>query len=292
MRLSGPIYALLAISIFAIQDSITKHIGQNYSPFLIAMVRYWAFGLFVILWAARSRNGFTNAFHTEHLGLQILRGLLLTAQILISILSITYVGLAQSQAIFVAAPLIVALLSVPILGEQVGWRRWLAILIGLVGVLIIIDPLGESFSNLAILPISCVITMSFYGLFTRLVARYDSPEVSFFYTGVVGLVLTSLIGPFFWTDVPLVDWAWLLTLCLTSVSGHYFLIRALALTEAVTVQSITYLQLVYASLIGFFIFNENITVHMLAGSLIVVAAGGFTIWREHRLNFANRRKKR
>ncbi|MET3601355.1 DMT family transporter [Martelella mangrovi] len=281
MKASGVVLAFGAISIFAIQDAITRHLGPLYSPLFIAMVRYWAFGVFVILLAARMPGGFRKAVATEHPTLQIWRSFLLVAQILISIISFALVGLAQSQAIFMSAPLVVALLSVPLLGERVGWRRWVAIVIGLCGVLIVIDPFGEEFTLVTLVPVGCCFTFALYSLFTRLAGRYDSPEVSLFYTGVVGMVLTSLIGPFFWEDVPLADWGWLIALCATGISGHYLLIRALAVTEAVTVQTITYLQLVYGSLFGVLLFKEQLTVHMVVGALIVVGAGVFTIWREH-----------
>lgn len=287
MKVPGVALAFAAISIFAVQDAITRHLGPLYSPFFIAMVRYWAFGLFAVVWASRSQVGFLGAVKTRHPVLQVWRSFLLVAQILVSILSFALVGLAQSQAIFMAAPLVVALLSVPLLGERVGWRRWVAIIIGLFGVLIIIDPLGEEFRLVTLIPVGCCFTFALYSLFTRLAGRYDSAEVSFFYTGVVGLVITSMIGPFFWEDVAFADWGWLLALCMTGVSGHYLLIRALAITEAVTVQTITYMQLVYGSAFGVLIFHESLTLHMIIGALVVVCAGGFTIWREHALKLRN-----
>ena len=287
MKVSGVLLAVGAISIFAIQDAITRHLGPLYSPFFISMVRYWAFGLFAIIWATRANGGFANAVRTRRPVLQVWRSFLLVAQIWVSIVSFAVVGLAQSQAIFMAAPLVVASLSVPLLGEKVGWRRWVAIIVGLFGVVVIINPFDSQFSLATLIPVGCCFTFALYGLFTRLAARYDSPQVSFFYTGVVGLVLTSLVGPFFWEDVALADWGWLLALCVTGVSGHYLLIRALAVTEAVTVQTVTYLQLVYGSAFGVLVFHESLTLHMVVGALVVVGAGGFTIWREHVLKLRN-----
>ena len=283
MKVSGILLAFAAVTIFSAQDAITRHLGPLYSPFFIAMVRFWAFAGFVMVLAARRPGGFAAAIRTDHLGLQIVRSLLLVTQILIAIFSFAIVGLAQSQAIFMAAPLVVALLSVPILGERVGWRRWLAIISGLVGVMIIIDPLGERFSLATLIPVSSCCVFALYSLLTRLAGRYDSADVSLFYTGVVGMVVTSLIGPFFWENMLPADWFWLTALCFTGIAGHYCLIRALAITEAVTVQSFIYLQLVYGLLFGVLLFNETLTMNMLAGAAIVVGAGFFTIWREHAL---------
>lgn len=292
MRLSGPFYALLAVTIFAGQDSITKVIGSSYHPVQITMVRYWAFALFAIIWALRSPKGFRETIHTDHLLLQIARSFLLVGQIIISILSFAYVGLALSQAIFAASPLVVAILSVPLLGETVGWRRWVAIIIGMSGMLLIINPFGQELTFWFFMPVLCTITLGFYNISTRIAGRHDPASVSFFYTGIIGLIVTSIIGPFFWSPVTPTDWAWLIGLCLTGVSGHYFLIKALALTESVTVQTITYFQLVYELFIGYFIFREDVTMAMLAGSAVVVAAGSFTIWREHSLKRASKKELR
>ena len=281
MKPSGAVLAFTAVTIFSVQDAITRHLSTSYSPFFITMVRYWAFAAFVLILAARSPVGFKQAVRTEHLPLQILRSLLLVCQLLVIIVSFALVGLAQTASITMSAPLVVALLSVPILGERVGWRRWLAIIFGLFGVMIVINPFDEQFSLLTLLPVASCLLFAFYSLFTRLAGRYDAPTVSLFYTGIVGFAVTSMIGPFFWESGIGMDWFWLLLLCCTGITGHYCLIEALAVTEAATVQTFTYLQLVYSLLFGSLLFAETITGHMIIGSAIVVGAGGFTIWREH-----------
>jgi drug/metabolite transporter (DMT)-like permease len=177
--------------------------------------------------------------------------------------------------------LMVALLSVPILGEKVGWRRWLAICIGFLGVLLILKPESGFFDVRFLVPLAGALLFSFYVVITRYVSRDDSAMTSFFYTGVVGAVAMSCIGPFFWTPVAPYDWAFLGVLCLTGMSSHYFLIRAYDLLDAVVIQPLTYLQLVFSAIIGVSIFGETLSVNTVIGAVIVVAAGIFTIWREH-----------
>jgi drug/metabolite transporter (DMT)-like permease len=104
---------------------------------------------------------------------------------------------------------------------------------------------------------------------------------SFFYTGVVGGIAMTLVGPFYWTWMSGWDWGWMTLVCLTSISSHYFLIRAYDMLDAAAVQPLTYLQLVYASIIGVVIYSEKLSLTMIVGSAIVVAAGIFTVWREH-----------
>ncbi|OCP20807.1 MULTISPECIES: DMT family transporter [unclassified Ensifer] len=279
-KANGYIYALLAIVIFAIQDGISKHLGSIYPPVFVAMIRYWAFALFAVALAARASGGLKVTATTRRPLLQVLRGLLLPLQIVMVITSFTLVGLAHSQAILAATPLFVALLSMPLLGERVGWRRWLAISVGLAGVLLILKPAEGLFEMAFLLPLAAALVFALYVIVTRLVSRDDPAMTSFFYTGVVGALAISLVGPFFWTTLSPPDWGWMLLLCITGTSSHYFLIRAYDVLDAVAVQPLTYLQLVFASAMGVSIFGETLTTNMIAGSVLVVAAGIFTVWRE------------
>ena len=277
---TGYIFTLLAIAIFAAQDGISKHLGGLYPPVFITMIRFWAFGAFAILMASRSRGGLRAAAATKRPLLQVARGTLLAVQIIVTINSFTLVGLAHSQAIFAATPLIVALLSVPLLGEKVGWRRWSAILFGLCGVIVILEPGADGIDPMLIVPLACAVLFAFYVIATRLVSHDDSASTSFFYTGVAGAVVLSFTAPFYWTSLEPVDWIWMALLCTTGISSHYFLIRAYDLLAAAAVQPLTYLQLVLAAVIGTTFFGEQLTLNMLIGSIIVVGAGIFTIWRE------------
>ncbi len=277
---TGYIFTLLAIAIFALQDGISKHLGGLYPPVFITMIRFWAFGAFAVLMASRSKGGLRAAAAAKRPVLQIARGMLLAVQIIVIINSFTMVGLAHSQAIFAAAPLFVALLSVPLLGEKVGWRRWSAILFGLCGVIIILGPGADGIDPILIVPLAGAVLFAFYVIATRFVSRDDSAATSFFYTGVAGAVVLSFTAPFYWTALAPVDWVWMALLCATGISSHYFLIRAYELLDAAAVQPLTYLQLVLGALIGATVFDEQLTLNMLIGSVMVVGAGIFTIWRE------------
>lgn len=280
IKRSGYIFTLLAIVIFAIQDGISKHLGSLYPPAFIAMIRFWAFGAFAVLMAARAKGGLRAAAATRRPVLQILRGVMLAGQIVIVITSLAKVGLAHSQAIFSATPLFVALLSVPLLGEKVGWRRWTAILLGLIGVLVILEPGRDGIDPMLLVPLAAAAVFSLYVIATRLVSRDDPATTSFFYIGTVGAITLSFVGPFYWTELAPADWGWMALLCITGMASHYFLIRAYDLLDAAAVQPLTYLQLVFAGLMGVTLFDERLTPNLIVGSAIVVGAGIFTIWRE------------
>lgn len=277
---TGYVFAFLAFTVFACQDAISKHLSHDYSPLMITMIRYWAFAGFVTVMAARSGKGLQGAVRANRPYLQILRGLLLAGQIMVTILSFRVAGLIQSQAIFSATPLVVAMLSVPILGEVVGWRRWTAIAVGMLGVLIILQPNPATFDLTLLIPLASALINAAYSVATRLASRTDDAGVSFFYTGIAGAALATAVGPFFWTNMQGWDWGWMALLCLTGISSHYCLIKAYDHLDAVLVQPVAYYQLMLSAFIGVFVFGESLKMNIVLGSLIIVAAGLFTLWRE------------
>jgi drug/metabolite transporter (DMT)-like permease len=278
----GYLFALAATTIFSFQDAISKHLGDHYSPIFITMIRYWAFAGFCVLVASRKRGGLRAAAGTKRPVVQILRGVLLSTEVMIVITSFAHAGLAHSTAILSATPLVVTVLSIPLLGEHVGWRRWSAVIAGLVGVLLILKPAASGFLDpWLLLPLLCCVMYAAYLIATRLVSRSDTSTTSFFYTGVAGAVTASLIGPFFWTNLAGWDKAWMGVLCITGMTGHYLVIRAYELLDASAAQPITYLGLVYASLFGTILYGETLTWNVIAGSIVVVGAGIFTVWREY-----------
>ena len=280
-KTQGYIVALLATTIFSAQDGISKHLADSYSPVFITMIRYWAFALFAVAVALTLPGGIKGTMRTQRPWLQVSRGVLLAVQVVLAISSFQVAGLARTQAIFSATPLIVVMLAIPLLGEQVGWRRWTAIIVGLCGMLLIVKPEGEFFDPAVLLPIAGAINFAIYVVLTRMVGRVDSPMTSFFYTGVVGAATISLAGPFFWATITGWDLAWMGLLCLTSVTGHYLLIRAYSILDASAVQPIAYLSVVYAAVIGMILFDETLGWTTVVGAIVIVTAGIFTIWREY-----------
>ena len=266
--------------IFAVQDGISRYLASEYNVFLIVMVRYWFFAAFVTAIASRKSGGLRATARTEQPMLQIFRGLLLAAEICVMIYAFTLLGLIESHAIFTSYPLLIAALSGPILGEAVGWRRWGAIFIGFVGVLIILKPGFGVFAPGAIVPLVAALMFALYGLLTRYAARKDSAATSFFWTGISGAVVTTLIGLAYWEPMSAYDWMWMSMLCVTGATGHFLLIKTYEVAEASAVQPFAYLQLVFAALIGVTMFSETVEVNVAIGATVVVCAGLFTLWRE------------
>lgn len=265
--------------VFAVQDGISRQLAGDYNVYMIVMIRYWFFAAFVITIAVRKTGTIRSAALTTQPILQILRGLLLVAEICVLVTAFVLVGLVESHAIFACYPLIVAALSGPVLGETVGWRRWVAIAAGFFGILIILQPGSGMFTPAAILAILSACMFALYSLLTRYVARQDSAATSFFWTGVVGAIAITCIGIWSWEPMSRPDWLWMGLLCLTGASGHYLLIRTYEVSEASAVQPFAYLQLVFAAAIGISVFGERLEPHVALGATIVVAAGIFTLLR-------------
>ena len=269
--------------VFALQDGMSRHLATEYNTLMIVMVRYWFFAAFVIAIAARRPGGLRAAARTSQPVLQIARGVLLATQICVMVSGFVLLGLVESHAIFAVYPLLIAALSGPILGEKVGWRRWLAIAIGFCGVLVILQPGLTVFAPAAAIPLLAAGMFALYGLLTRYAARRDMATTSFFWTGVAGAVVMTAAGATAWEPMTGGDWRFMAALCVSGALGHWLLIRCYAVSEASAVQPFAYLQLVFASAIGMLFFAETLRANVGIGAAIVVAAGMFTLWRARRV---------
>jgi drug/metabolite transporter (DMT)-like permease len=275
------IWLMIATSaVFALQDGLSRHLGEATNVYMVVTVRFWFMAVFVTLVALRSPGGLPGAMRSAFPVIQLMRGLLLIAEICLMVVAFVKLGLIETHAIFVCYPLLVSMLSGPILGEKVGWRRWAAVLVGFVGVLIILNPGSGVFSVWALFPFASALMFAIYGLLTRYAARRDSSVTSFFWTGVVGAIAITPFGLTHWQSMSAGDWGLMAALCCTAVLGHWLLIKAYDLAEASAIQPFAYFQLPFVSLLGFLLFSETLRLNVLIGAAIVVGAGLFTLWRQ------------
>jgi drug/metabolite transporter (DMT)-like permease len=266
--------------VFAIQDGLSRHLAGSYNVWMVVMLRYWFFAVFATALVARAPGGLRAAVRSNLPRIQIFRGVLLALEICVMVLGFVALGLVESHAVFATYPLLIAALSGPILGEKVGWRRWTAIAIGFAGVVIILSPGSGVFTVTALIPLAAATMFALYGLLTRYVGRVDSATVSFFWTGIGGAVVMTAIGVWHWEPMSAPDWAFMALLCCTAALSHWLLIRAYEVAEASAIQPFAYLQLVWASGIGLWLFGETLRTNVAIGAGVVVAAGLFTLWRQ------------
>jgi len=272
---------ILTTMVFAVQDGISRQLAEHYSVMTVTMIRYWVFAVFVLATAVARPGGIPGVARSRAPWLQVARGLLLVIEICLIVLSFVLLGLIGTHAIFAIYPLLVAALAGPVLGEYVGWRRGLAILVGLLGVLVILRPGFQVFSPVALVPFIGAMMFAVYALLTRKVAMVDAPETSLFYIGVVGAVAITLVAPFWWTPMQgWADWGWMLTLCGLAILGHFLMIKAYSMAEAGTVQPFAYFQLVFVTVIALTIFDERPDTWTVAGAALILGAGLYTLLRE------------
>lgn len=279
---AGIALMIAATIVFALQDGISRHLAGSYNTWMVVMIRYWFFAAFVLSVAARAPGGLRAAARTEQPLLQAFRGVLLAGEICVAVYGFTLLGLIDSLAVFICYPLLVAALSGPVLGESVGWRRWAAIGVGFIGVLIILQPSGGVFDPAAVVPLISAFMFALYGLLTRYAARRDSTATSFFWTGVVGAAFLTGFGLYHWQPMTAPDWGWMALLCVSGAFGHWLLIRCYEVAEASAVQPFAYFHLVWAAILGITVFGETIRLNVALGAALVVGAGLFTLWRERR----------
>jgi drug/metabolite transporter (DMT)-like permease len=276
----GILLMIGATAVFAAQDGLSKHLTEQYSAVLVTAIRYWFFAAFVIALAARRPGGLRAAARTRAPAVQAFRGVALALEVVVTITAFAMLGLIVTHAIFACYGLMVAALSGPLLGEKVGWRRWTAIGVGFLGVLVVLRPGAEAFDPNALVALAAAAMFALYQIATRHVGRIDSATTSFFYTGVVGAAVMTVIGPFWWEPMQGWDIAMMAVLCVTGATGHLMLIRALEATDTGVLQPFSYFQLVFVSGIGVVAFGERIDLWTALGSALIVGAGLFTAWRE------------
>ncbi|MEM7732539.1 MAG: DMT family transporter [Pseudomonadota bacterium] len=277
---AGVLLMIFTTFVFAMQDGISSHLAREYNVFMVVMIRFWFFAAFVIVLASRMSSGVRAAAATSIPVIQLTRGLLLICQICVMVYGFTLLGLVESHVVFSAYPLLAAALSGPVLGEYVGWRRWAAICVGFVGVVIILQPGSGVFDPAATVPLLGALMFAVYGLLTRFAGRTDSAATSFFWTGVVGAMGMTCVGVWYWEPMSAGNWAWMGLLCITGALGHFTLIKCYELAEVSAVQPFAYFQLVFAAALGVTVFNETIRANLAMGAGLIVAAGLFTLWRQ------------
>lgn len=276
----GILLMIATCTVFSIQDVISLHLTQSSNIYMVVTVRFWFFALFALTLASRATGGLTEAIKSNKPSLQIIRGTVLILEVGLMQLAFIKLGLIETHAVFVCYPLLITVLSGPMLGEKVGWRRWAAVGVGFIGVLIILNPSSGIFSPWAIIPFVSALLFALYGVLTRKVAQYDSTTTSFLYTGLVCAALITPFGLYHWQAISAQDWIFMGGLCLCAALSHWFLIKAYDVAEASAIQPFAYFQLPIVSILGVIFFAEALRWNVALGVSIVIAAGLFTLLRQ------------
>jgi drug/metabolite transporter (DMT)-like permease len=269
---------LLAVVGWVCMDTIGKYmVGNGYPVGQVVWARY-AFHFLVML-PVVLRGAV--AVRTSRPLLQILRSLLLLAVTALVYLSLRTLPLATVNAIGFLAPLLITALSVPLLGERVGIRRWLAVLAGLAGVVIVIRP-SPDMEPFLLVPVLIALVNAFYQITTRVLSRTDAPTTTLFWTAIGGLVVTSAALPLSWTAPDALGWALMVALGVLGCVSHWLMIEAYSEAPAAAVAPFVYTQLVWVIPVGYLLFGDFPDAWTLVGAAVIVASGLYAFYRETR----------
>jgi drug/metabolite transporter (DMT)-like permease len=268
---------IAAVFVFACQDGFSRYMAGEYNTLMVVMLRYWVFAGFVILLALRRPEGVRAAIASSRPWVHVLRGMLLVSEICIIVWGYTLIGLVESHAVFAVCPLLVVILSGPLLGEKISMARWIAVGVGLFGVLIILRPGMGVFSWAALLPLSSAFLFALYSVLTRLTCRDEPTFPAFFWPAVIGAALMTAMGLPEWEPIALADMPLVACYAVLSVFSHWLLLKAYEAAEAARLQPFAYLQIVFVTVIGVVVFDESLAFPVVIGACVIVAAGLYTL---------------
>lgn len=281
----GIVLALCATACFATLDASAKFLTESLHVLQIVWGRY-LFHFLIFFGAIIARANPLQVLSTSRPYLQTARALLLVGATFTFWLSLSFLPLAQAVVIAFASPLLVTALSVPFLGEKVGVHRWTAVLTGLLGVGLIVAPAEAERHWAQLLPLLTALIYAGYQIATRVASRSDSAMTSMFYSGLGGMLVTSVLVPFVWTGPSAFEWLVLVWMGMLGGGGHFLLTKALTVAPASLLAPFHYSTLLWATLLGYAVFGELPGLNTLIGATIIILSGLYIIFREHRRRMA------
>lgn len=286
-RLRGIAYMVSAVFVFSIMDSLLKRLSNHYGPLQISCLRCVSSWLFLLLPIAWQKTW--SELRPRNAPLHLFRAVLGVGMLASFIFAVHRLSLAQTYSLFLAAPLLMTALSVPIHGEKVTTKRWLAIVVGLGGVLFILQPWGKGSISLiaACAAAGATICYSLSALTVRTLGRSNSSmSMVFWYLLLVGISAGMLaLGE--WRPVPAADWGWLIGIGITGALGQMWLTDAFRRAPPAVVGPFEYTAILWAFAIDWIFWSASPSSSLVVGACIVIASGIVVILDEHRLSRLN-----
>jgi len=280
-------YMIVVYIIFSFLDTSAKYIVlAGIAPLFSVWMRF-AVHVVVVLFLLRGWRE-PQRFRAADLPMHVLRGSFLFGSTICNFLALQTLQLAEATSIYFFGPMVITALAGPLLGEWAGWRRWLAILAGFVGVLIITRPGAGVFAIGHVYALCAMLSNCFYVIMTRRLAATETPESLILFAALAPVVLLAPTLPFS-VSLPQDPWHWiiLLSLGVYGALGHWFLIRAYRIATASALAPYPYLQMIWMIGFGWLIFDQLPDWWTIAGAAIIVASGLYIVHREHRLRLKN-----
>lgn len=267
----GILLICAAVFLFASSDALSKYLTNFYPVVMVLWVRYVVHVLLIL--AALRPPTLKTLITTQNPKLQIIRGLCMANTNLMFISALHYIPLAEGTAIIYLSPLLVTAMSGPFLGERITRIQWLAVAIGFIGVLLIVRPGGSLFHPVALLALGAAFSFSLYQIITRKLNHTDKSSITNFISGLVCVIVTSLLLPFFWKTPTLHFVLLMVLLGISALVSHLLMTKAYQHAKPSTLAPFSYTQLSFAGLIGYVFFEQTPDLMGLLGMLVIVAGG-------------------
>jgi drug/metabolite transporter (DMT)-like permease len=275
--LRGIALTSVACAVFAIADITSKYLAASMPVIEIQWIRYVLFFAMAALFASRTPE---RTLHPRNLKLQVLRGLCVTGSSVLFVYGIRRLTMAQATTISFLSPLLITVLSIPLLHEVVGVRRWTAVGIGMAGMLIVVRPGGTGFEPAALFGVASACCWALALIITRKISTSDPSSTTIFWSSMVGSVILTALMPFqaIWPSASQLGLC--LMLGVLSSVGQFMIVMAYRLAPASLLAPFSYTQLPWATVGGFIVFGNFPDHWTLVGASVIIASGLYTAHRE------------
>ncbi|MGE0095458.1 MAG: DMT family transporter [Alphaproteobacteria bacterium] len=269
-----------SVSLFPCTDAISKYLVRDYDVIQVTWARY----LFHFLLLAVALGGFRALrwYQTRRLPLLVLRSILSVAATMVFIIAIKAIPIVDGYAILFTNPLLIVALSVPILGERVGIHRWTAVIVGFTGILFVLRPGSGLLDFSALLALVAALCVATANIITRIISRTDHVLTTLLYMATVGTAVLTLLVPFHWRTPGWDAWALMALSGLVGGVGHFGVIKAIQMAPVSALAPLSYVQIVTATALGYFVFGTLPDAWTLAGLAVIVGSGLYIFHRERR----------
>ena len=268
-----------AMAVLPLLDVIAKFLGQQGMPVMQIVWARLFFGAWMTLPFALKLAGVRGLVPNMPL-MHGVRACFMVAATAFFFWALHYLPIADTLAIFFVQPLVLTLLSPLVLGEHVGIRRWIAVLIGFVGTLIIIRPGFQELNPGVFMALASGTCLAIYLLLTRKIAGSAPAMVTTFYTSLCGAVIMSVIVLFVWETPTPAEWGFFVLLSLIANGGHYLIVKSYDHAEASLLAPLAYTEMVMATIAGWYFFGDFPDVWTFVGVAILIACAIYISWRE------------
>lgn len=268
-NIRGILWLSIGAFLFSITDVVVKQLGRKFDPTELAFFRY---GIGMIMLTPVFIKMGVAELKTTRLGLHIVRmSLAMVAQLGIFI-TVINMPLADATAIFFSKPLFTTVVAVIVISEVVSGRRWIATIVGFVGVLIMIQPGADTINPIALIGVASALAFATANVLIRLLSKTEPPNRILFYYHVGGILVFTGPAIWFWTTPVGIEWVLLISIAVLTTIGMACFVRAFSAGEASAVGPIEYVRLIYAALFGYFLFSEIPSIWTGVGAALIVAS--------------------